>query len=193
MNTKMMSVIRQAFRNPQERLLVIRALKGGEKSLANPKLRPFLLKLLNRLLDVTREDPAMLAKMRDKLRRMGQEDEKMDESEDPDIGDRKGSQPAKYHSGLAKSTNKKRDAQFKKQTKMDDDNPAAYKPAPGDKEAKTKPSKYTQRYKAMYGEDVNDLFERMFVKEEVLTEKQIEGLKKKSEKSGIPYGILKQV
>ena len=193
MNTKMMSVIRQAFRNPQERLLVIRALKGGEKSLANPKLRPFLLKLLNRLLDVTREDPAMLAKMRDKLRRMGQEDEKMDESEDPDIGDRKGSQPAKYHSGLAKSTKKKRDAQFKKQTKMDDDNPAAYKPAPGDKEAKTKPSKYTQRYKAMYGEDVNDLFERMFVKEEVLTEKQIEGLKKKSEKSGIPYGILKQV
>ena len=193
MNTKMMSVIRQAFRNPQERLLVIRALKGGEKSLANPKLRPFLLKLLNRLLDVTREDPAMLAKMRDKLRRMGQEDEKMSESEDPDIGDRKGSQPAKYHSGLAKSTKKKRDAQFKKQTKMDDDNPAAYKPAPGDKEAKTKPSKYTQRYKAMYGEDVNDLFERMFVKEEVLTEKQIEGLKKKSEKSGIPYGILKQV
>ena len=53
MNTKMMSMIRQAFRNPQERLLVIRALKGGEKSLANPKLRPFLLKLLNRLLDVT--------------------------------------------------------------------------------------------------------------------------------------------
>ena len=193
MNTKMMSVIRQAFRNPQERLLVIRALKGGEKSLANPKLRPFLLKLLNRLLDVTREDPAMLAKMRDKLRRMGQDDEKMSQSEDPDIGDRKGSQPAKYHSGLAKSTKKKRDAQFKKQTKMDDDNPAAYKPAPGDKEAKTKPSKYTQRYKAMYGEDVNDLFERMFVKEEVLTEKQIEGLKKKSEKSGIPYGILKQV
>jgi len=193
MNTKMMSMIRQAFRNPQERLLVIRALKGGEKSLANPKLRPFLLKLLNRLLDVTREDPAMLNKMKDKMRRMGQEAEKMNEREDPDIGDREGMQPAKYHSGLAKSTKKKRDAQFKKQSKMDDDNPAAYKPAPGDKKSKTKPSQYTQRYKAMYGEDVNDLFEKMLVKEEVLTEKQIEGLKKKSEKSGIPYGILKQV
>ena len=192
-NTKMMSLIRQAFRNPQERQLVIRALKGGEKSLANPKLRPFLLKLLNRLLDVTREDPAMLNKMRDKMRRMGQETENMNEREDPDIGDREGSQPAKYHSGLAKSTKKKRDAQFKKQSKMDDDNPSAYKPAPGDKKSKTKPSQYTQRYKAMYGEDINDLFESIFVKEEVLTEKQIEGLKKKSEKSGIPYGILKQV
>ena len=46
-----------------------------------------------------------------------------------------------YYKGLAKSTNKKRHAQFAKQSKMDDDNPAAYKPAPGDKEAKTKPSK----------------------------------------------------
>ena len=27
---------------------------------------------------------------------------------------------------------------------MDDDNPSAYKPAPGDKGAKTKPSKYTK-------------------------------------------------
>ena len=61
--------------------------------------------------------------------------------EDSDIGDRKGSQPASYHKGLAPSTKEKRDAQFKKQSKMDDDNPDAYKPAPGDKEAKTKPSK----------------------------------------------------
>jgi hypothetical protein len=72
--------------------------------------------------------------------------------EDPDIGDREGSQPAQYHKGLKKSTKKARDAQFKKQAKMDDDNPAAYKPAPGDATAKTKPSKHTKKFKQMFGE-----------------------------------------
>lgn len=73
--------------------------------------------------------------------------------QDKDIADRKGTQPAKYHKGLKKSTKIARDAQFKKQAKMDDDDPAAYKPAPGDKTAKTKPSKYTLKFKDMYGED----------------------------------------
>ena len=75
--------------------------------------------------------------------------------EDPDIGHRKGSQPASYHAGLKKSTKQKRDAQFKRQAKMDDDNPAAYKPAPGDKTAKTKTSKHTKKFKQMYGEKMN--------------------------------------
>jgi len=74
-------------------------------------------------------------------------------AQDRDIKDRKGTQPAKYHKGLAPSTKSARDAQFKKQAKMDDDNPKAYKPAPGDKEAKTKPSKYTKRYHQMFGKD----------------------------------------
>lgn len=73
-------------------------------------------------------------------------------SQDPDIKDREGTQPAKYHSGLSKSTKAARDRQFKKQTKMADDNPAAYKPAPGDKNAKTKPSKYTTAVNKMFGE-----------------------------------------
>ena len=72
--------------------------------------------------------------------------------QDSDIKDKKGTQPAKYHSGLSKSTKEKRDAHFKKGAKMDDDNPAAYKPAPGDDGAKTKESKYTKKYKEMYGE-----------------------------------------
>ena len=84
--------------------------------------------------------------------------------EDPDIGDKKGSQPKKYHSGLSKSTKEKRDAHFKRGAKMDDDNPAAYTPAPGDKEAKTKPSVHTQKFKKMYGEEV--------------TQKQIQDLEK---------------
>ena len=59
--------------------------------------------------------------------------------------------PKKYGSGLGDSTKDKRRAQFNKQAKMDDDNPAAYKPAPGDARAKTKPSKYTKAYHQKYG------------------------------------------
>lgn len=73
-------------------------------------------------------------------------------AEDPEIGDRKGSQPAAYHKGLSKATKIKRDRQFKKQSKMDDDNPAAYKPAPGDKTTKTKTSKHTKKFRDMFGE-----------------------------------------
>ena len=161
--------------------------------------------------------------------------------QDSDIKDKKGTQPAKYHTGLAKSTKAARDAQFKKQTKMDDDNPAAYKPAPGDKEAKTKPSKYTKKFKQMYGEAISPaqqaaiaiskkergekpknegdgLWANIHKKRkegrpmrkpgekgaptaqdfknargESIEEKKIEGLEKKAEKSGISYGILKQV
>lgn len=72
--------------------------------------------------------------------------------QDADIKDREGSQPAKYHKGLGKAMKTRRDAQFKKQTKMSDDDPEAYKPAPGDKTAKTKPSKYTNAFKKMYGD-----------------------------------------
>ena len=74
------------------------------------------------------------------------------EREDKDIGDRKGAQPAKYHTGLEVSTKKARDTQFQKQAKMSDSDPSAYKKAPGDS-AKTKPSQYTKKYKQMYGED----------------------------------------
>ena len=74
-------------------------------------------------------------------------------AEDPDIGDRKGSQPVNYHKGLKKSTKVARDAHFKKNAKKADDDNSAYTPAPGDKTAKTKPSKYTKRFKAMFGED----------------------------------------
>lgn len=79
--------------------------------------------------------------------------EKTRVAQDSDIKDRKGSQPAKYHRGLSKSIKKRRDAQFKRQSRMSDRDPTAYKPAPGDATAKTKPSKYTKAFKKMYGED----------------------------------------
>ena len=78
--------------------------------------------------------------------------------QDPDIKKSKGTEPAKYYAKDAKgkdmavSTKKARDTHFTKGAKMDDDNPAAYKPAPGDKGAKTKPSKHTKKFKQMYGE-----------------------------------------
>lgn len=60
---------------------------------------------------------------------------------------------AAYFKGLSKSTKDKRKAHFKKYSKYDDDNPAAYKKAPGDARAKTKPSKHTKRFKQMFGDD----------------------------------------
>ena len=78
-------------------------------------------------------------------------------AQDKDVGKKKGTQPKKYYTGLAKSTKSKRDAHFKKGAKMDDDNPAAYKPAPGDSKGKTRPSKHTQKFKKMFGEVDEDL------------------------------------
>ena len=95
--------------------------------------------------------------------------------EDPDIGDKKGSQPAQYYKGLKKSTKDDRSAHFNKHAKKDDDDPSAYKPAPGDAKSETKPSKHTLKFKQMYGESVDT------------------ALKAKAEKSGMPLGILKQV
>lgn len=79
--------------------------------------------------------------------------EMIEARQDPDIKDRKGAQPAGYHTGLAKSTKVKRDAHFKKYGKKPDDQDSAYKPAPGDATAKTKPSKHTKKFKAMFGDD----------------------------------------
>ena len=79
--------------------------------------------------------------------------------QDPDIKDSPGTEPAKYYAkgvgdkkGMSVSTKKDRDAHFTKGAKMDDDNPAAYKPAPGDSGKKTKPSTHTKKFKQMYGE-----------------------------------------
>lgn len=85
------------------------------------------------------------------------------ERQDPDIKDREGTQPARYHAGLKKSTKVARDAHFKKHGKKADDDDSAYKPAPGDKTAKTKPSKYTKAFKDMYEEEEMELtFEGIF-------------------------------
>lgn len=103
--------------------------------------------------------------------------------EDPDIGDKEGVQPASYYKGVKKSVKDDREKHFKKYGKMDDNDPKAYKPAPGDKTAKTKVSKHTKKFKRLYGESSEDLFESATKT----------ALKKKAEKTGISYSILKKV
>jgi len=72
--------------------------------------------------------------------------------------DKESGLPKKYFSSKqSDSTKDKRAAHFKKKAKMDDDNPKAYEPAPGDATAKTKPSKYTKKYKQMFGENLQTL------------------------------------
>ena len=94
--------------------------------------------------------------------------------QDPDIKDRKGTQPRAYHAGIKKvSTKKARDAQFKRQSKMRDDDPSAYKPAPGDATAKTKPSKHTLKFRKMYGEKVNVTL----AKKRIEREKEVDRIK----------------
>tara|TARA_Y100001958_G_C21215159_1_gene540603 strand:- start:277 stop:1461 length:1185 start_codon:yes stop_codon:yes gene_type:complete len=82
-----------------------------------------------------------------------EKERKKEVAQDKDVKKAKGSQPSVYFKGLGKSTKKKRLAHFNRTSKMADDNPAAYKQAPGDKTAKTKPSKHTLKYRRMYGED----------------------------------------
>ena len=114
------------------------------------------------------------------------------EAQDPDIKDKKGTQPKAYYAKdakgkeMAKSTKSKRDAHFKKYGKMDDDDPKAYKKAPGDATAKTKPSKHTKKYQQMFGENTLTF-------EDFQVEDTTAALKKKAEKTGMPLGILRQV
>jgi len=119
------------------------------------KKRPAIANIAKRLFPKVRKKEMERLQ---KLRKGKQNEEKIVEAtqvtQDKDISKRGGTQPAKYHKGLSKDTKAKRDAQFKKQATMSDDNPAAYKPAPGDASAKTKLSKFTKAYRAEYGEDV---------------------------------------
>ena len=88
------------------------------------------------------------------------------EEQDKDVKHKDGTQPKKYYKGLDKKTKDARDAHFKK---------GKTGPAPGDSDAKTKPSVHTKKFKAMFGENAD------------------KGLQNKAEKSGISLGILKQV
>ena len=93
--------------------------------------------------------------------------EERKQEQDPHVDDVDGTQPKKYYKGLSKKDKEARAQHFKKGSKS---------PAPGDDDAKTTPSKHTQKFKKMFGEGDAD-----------------KSLNDKSKKSGIPVGILKQV
>ena len=97
-----------------------------------------------------------------------EKERKKEVAQDKDVKKAKGSQPSVYYKGLGKSTKQKRLAHFKKYGKYDDDNPAAYKKAPGDKNAKTKPSVHTLKYRRMYGEDAVELAKKKIEREKMV-------------------------
>jgi hypothetical protein len=169
--------------------------------------------------------------------------------QDPDVDHLPGSQPKGYYKGVAKDKKDDRARHFAKYAKKSDDEQSSYKPAPGDKGAKTKPSVHTKKFKQMFGESLNEAsqadmklrkrphmalekngsvkFDKRFkmyrskneinesaehlfedinsliesVEDFVMSEEfdllmennPTEALKKKAEKSGMPYGILKKV
>ena len=126
-----------------------------------------------------------------------------------------------YYDGLSKSTADDRKAHFKKHGKKADDDNSAYKPAPGDATAKTKPSIHTKKAAAMgmgpkneaglwanihakrkRGERMRKKGEKGAPTPEAIRSAQKEsyninenkkGLENKAEKSGMPLGVLKQV
>ena len=112
----------------------------------------------------------MLEELREKLRKTQQ---------DKEVEGKKGSQPKKYYAKdadgdeMSKSTKDKRASHFDKN--KDKEGEDAFKPAPGDSQADTKPSQHTKKYKKMFGENAD------------------KSLEKKAEKSGMPVGVLKQV
>ena len=88
--------------------------------------------------------------------------------------DKESGLPKKYVAGLSASTAKARAAHFDKMDKKSDSDPSAYEPAPGDANAKTKLSKHTLKYRAMFGEDMDEeIYEACWD-----THKQV-GMKKK--------------
>jgi nicotinamide mononucleotide adenylyltransferase len=92
-----------------------------------------------------------------------------------------------------KSTDAKRRAQQNKQKDMKDDNPDAYKDLPGDKKARAKglpQSKFTSKYKQMYGEDFEITFEDFIIEGKGQATK---ALKKKSDATGVSMSVLNKV
>ena len=75
--------------------------------------------------------------------------------QDKDVKTKDGTQPKKYYSGLSKDVKDKRADHFK--------NNDSNKPAPGDADAKTEPSKHTKKFRQMYGETKKNLQDACWV------------------------------
>lgn len=127
----------------------------------------------------------------------------MDESANPEIEEAKPG-PDPYLTGLDDETEEEKEDAMKKQAKMDDDDPEAYKDLPGDEEArekgKVKTSKHVKKYHELYGESEKKSSLDSLSEAEQSTDRSpidddaIEtGLKNKSDETGVPIGIIRAV
>ena len=171
----------------------IKEIEKLEKGLSNNSSVKDALQKANEDFKVKFTDPANKKKFHISYRSKGEAEAKMaqlkrdgvkqieiiSEGERALARDKSTDQPKKYVSGLTDKQKKSHDRHLEKQGKKSDSDKSAYKQSPADKVAKTKPSKHTNKFKQMYGEDY-------------LNEK-IAGLEKKAKKSGMPYSILKKV
>ena len=171
----------------------IKEIEKLEKGLSNNSSVKDALQKANEEFKVKFTDPANKKKFHIIYRSKGEAEAKMaqlkrdgvkqieiiSEGERALARDKSTDQPKKYVSGLTDKQKKAHDRHLEKQGKKSDSDKSAYKQSPADKVAKTKPSKHTNKFKQMYGEDY-------------LNEK-IAGLEKKAKKSGMPYSILKKV
>lgn len=95
-----------------------------------------------------------------------------------------------YYKGLSKKDKEERQRVIKRRTKMDSDDPKAYKAFRSDKGVKTKPSKWTAKFKKMYGE-MNEDQKNVF--HEKLSAKIRKSLRNKAKKANAPTGALTTV
>lgn len=102
-----------------------------------------------------------------------------------------------YFKGLSKSQKDKKETQMKKQAKMKDSDPNAYKPMPGDldKTGKFKGSNTKSSYTKRVNNDLSETRVFKFAEWTKINESKAadKSLKKKAEKYNMPFGILKQV
>ncbi len=122
-------------------------------------------------------------------------DEKIEVGQDKDIDHLPGSQPATFQKGIKKkSTKAARHRHFQRMTKRADDDPTAYKDAPGDKAARkkgTKPSQYTIKFKQMYGEASVELTRQRIAREKEV-EKRRDAADKKRHDSMMDRARMRQ-
>jgi len=95
-----------------------------------------------------------------------------------------------YFKGLSKKDKEERERVIKRRSKMDSDDSKAYKGFSSDKGVKTKPSKWTAKFKKMYGEMNED---QKTVFHEKLSAKIRKSLRNKAKKSNAPTGALTTV
>jgi len=99
-----------------------------------------------------------------------------------------------YFKGLSKKEKEERERVIARRSKMDDNDPDAYKDFRTDKGKKTKPSSHTKKFKKMFGESGWKALKEVWKETKTLKEAPADkALANKAKKTGIPKGILRQV